>query len=336
MQPLLIIRCDRAGIFYLNGVFCGEANGAQGFPLRGDARAYVEYSALDGQAFPVAIALDFEQGRLTATLPNTAYAVVWPDNVIELEIRPISLPLTSDATEIVAAIPFADGELTHRRAQGEDTLCWRDEPLCALPQGMRDIQTRIFAQGVLLWGEHAEGACAICIAQQGDVPVLRGQIRAQRVSVEREDALIAVEAGDDIVGHADSVTYRFGAEGLSRIGRAPGWVNGAPRWPRTAEDTLCAYLQALCMGLNDEAARYLTPEASRDTAGHPLPAFDTVVALPRLPLGAPPDCPLAQGILHVRQRNLGFVRAVCAHAVPSQHAQGSWLLDRVRWDTSQA
>ncbi len=336
MQPLLVIRCDRAGIVYLNGVFCGEANGAQGFPLRGDACAYVEYSALDGQALPVAIALTFDQGRLTTPLPPTAYAVVWPDNVIELEIRPISLPIAPDSAQTKQSIPCGDGELTHRCAHGEDTLCWRGEPLCELPQGMRDIQSQAFAQGMLVWGKHADGACAVCIALHGDAPVARGQLRAQSLSVESGDTLIAIEARDDIVGHADSVSYRFNADGFSQVGRRPGWAQGAPRWPRTADDTLCAYLQALRMGLADEATRYLTPEAAAMLTAAPLPVFDAVVSLPHPLLAAPPDCPLAQGILHVRQPNLGVVRAVCAHAVPSQHAQGSWLLDRVQWEASRS
>lgn len=332
MQPMLIVQSEQPGLLYLNGAFCGELAEPLAFPVRADSRVFLELRPLGEFSFPVALALNFQDGTLQPPLPAIAYAVQWPDHITELELRPLRLPNAPPPESEIAALPFAGGTLRHRRLDGEDTLDWTGTPVCTLPEGAHGLRLQNGPQpGLhLLWGECDAGDCALLLSEEQGTPVAQGRVVARQITAEPDGTLRALETVRDSVGHARTVLYQPGRDGLTELNRQPAWEEGGPRWPRTPEETLRAYLEALQLGLTEEASRYLTAPAAAKILTPPV--VNAVVPLPRPLLQAPEGCPLALGALRLEAPNLGRVRAVCAHAIPGQHAQGAYQLDQVVWE----
>ncbi len=328
--PVLIVQCAQPGLLYVNGAFCGELSEPQMLPVRPEGRVYVEFRALEGPAFPLAVALELREGRLVGAPPSSAYAVQWPDRVIELELRPVLLPKAPAPREPMATLPLGAVALHHQRLGGEEAICAGDTPLFGVPAGTHGLRLQSAPEGALLLGEHPGGASAWLI-DTGDaaMPVLADQAHAQQIALEGDGTLRALSYAHDAVGHAHLTIYRPQQRRLERLSRQHAWMPGAPHWPQTGQETLRAYLDALRVGAAEEAAAYLTPSAAGALASAPLPAFHSVVALQRPLLAPPADHPLALGLLEALAPNLGTVRAVCARAVAQQHAQGRYLLEAV-------
>jgi len=330
--PVLIVQCAQPGLLYVNGWFCGELTEPLMLPVRPEGRAYLEFRPLTGQAFPLAAALEFSGGMLLPPLPAPVYAVQWPDRVIELELRPTPLPEAGAPREPLSSLTLGKARLFHRRLGHEEAICTRHEPLFAVPSGTRDLRALpLPAGGALLLGEHPGGASA-WLLDTGDPerPALAGHVRAQRLALaEKDGTLRALCHVNDAVGHAHLTVYRPQGGRLAAQSREHAWAPGAPRWPQTEAETLRAYLEALRIGAEKEAIAYLTPAAADPPAAAALSDFHAVVELPRPLLAPPPGHPLALGLLEARGVNFGVVHAVCARAVPAEHAQGRFLLESV-------
>lgn len=329
MLPVLIIQCAQSGLLYINGAFCGELTTPQMFPVRPDGRVYVEFRPLAGPAFPLAVALDVAGGQLQPTLPKSAYAVQWPDSLIELELRPMLLPSAPSARTVLGTLQAGNAQLTHQRSGDDEFLCLNDMPLLDMPSGTRGLRAQSLPGGTLVLGTHDDGECAWLLTGIDNALTLADQVQAQQITLEADGTLRALKSNRDVVGHAQMVTYRPGNLRLEVLHTQSTWTSGTPNWPQTPQDTLSAYLQAISLGALDEASAYLTPSAQQTLAAEPLPSFDAVVPLPRPLVSAPPDRPLAMGLLEKQTGNQARVRAVCARAVSTQHTQGSFLLEHV-------
>lgn len=329
MLPVLIIQCAQSGLLYINGAFCGELTTPQMFPLRPDGRVYVEFRPLAGPAFPLAVALDVAGGQLQPTLPKSAYAVQWPDALIELELRPMLLPRAPSARTVLGTLQVGNAQLTHQRSGEDEFLCFNDLPLLDMPSGMRGLRAQNLPGSTLILGAHDGGECAWLLTGSDNALTLADQVHAQQITLEADGTLRALKSNRDVVGHAQMVTYRPGNLRLEVLHTQNMWASGTPNWPQTAQDTFIAYLQALRSGAQDEAAAYLTPAAQQALSAAPLPNFDAAVPLPRPLVAPPPDRPLAMGLLEKQTTNQARVRAVCARAISAQHAQGSFLLEQV-------
>jgi len=329
--PMLMVQCAQPGLLYVNGWFCGELTEPYMLPVRPDGRVYVEFRALTGQAFPLAAALAFSNGLLSPPLPATVYAVQWPDRVTGLELRPVPVPGADAPREPLSSVTLGKVRLFHQRIGGEEAICTRGEPLFAVPAGTHGLRALLLPEGgALLLGEHPGGASAWLLdTEDPERPALADRIQGQRLALEEGGVLRALSHADDAAGHAHLTVYRPQDGRLAAQSREHAWMPGAPRWPQTGPESLRAYLDALRVGADREAAAYLAPGAADLLADAPLPAFHAVVELPR-PLLAPPEGhPLALGLLEAQGSNLGVVRAVCARAVPKEHAQGKFLLESV-------
>ena len=89
MRRILYIECGCEGLLTVNGQFCGPLeSGGQAFPMGDYAQAYIQFTAYDPRVRPLAAVLELRDGRISRLEPQEhCYALVWPDGVIQLELR---------------------------------------------------------------------------------------------------------------------------------------------------------------------------------------------------------------------------------------------------------
>jgi len=85
MHPVLMVQSP-PGLLYVNGRFCGEAEGSC-LPLARDGAAYVEYRPIGSTLEAVTLKLALKRGVLDEGLPEGVYAVQWPNGLIEVELH---------------------------------------------------------------------------------------------------------------------------------------------------------------------------------------------------------------------------------------------------------
>lgn len=88
MHQILLIESGAQGILCVNGQFCGPAEReGQAFPMGRNAEIYIQLFPF-GEAAPLTVMLHMRDGQLVRLEPQeNAYALVWPDGVVELELR---------------------------------------------------------------------------------------------------------------------------------------------------------------------------------------------------------------------------------------------------------
>ena len=106
MRCMLCIQCAIRGLLTINGQFCGPVDGdGQTFPTARDAEIFIEYMPLTENAKPMALELVLEQGKVSRIEPAPhGYALIWPDGLIQLELRP-EAPDMPEAGETEQAAP---------------------------------------------------------------------------------------------------------------------------------------------------------------------------------------------------------------------------------------
>lgn len=100
MHQMLLIESAVQGVLFINGQFCGpmETEG-QAFPLGNNAEIYIQLFPF-GEAAPLTVQLHMRGGRLARLEPKeSAYALVWPDGIVQLELRMREQPETAPAEE---------------------------------------------------------------------------------------------------------------------------------------------------------------------------------------------------------------------------------------------
>lgn len=88
MRKTLLIESAGDGVLYVNGQFCGpmEREG-QAFPCGENEEVYIQLFPF-GEQTPLAAKLLLRGGRVAALVPqDNCYALLWPDGIIQLELR---------------------------------------------------------------------------------------------------------------------------------------------------------------------------------------------------------------------------------------------------------
>lgn len=116
MRHMLYIESRAPGVLVVNGQFCGPLDGGgQAFPMSRDAEVYVQLFPFSRSAPPLTAALVMESGRLARLEPQeAAFALLWPDGVVQLELAPDAPPSTQAPEQETAA---ADVLLRYLRAR---------------------------------------------------------------------------------------------------------------------------------------------------------------------------------------------------------------------------
>ena len=90
MHQVLYIESRTPGLLTINGFFCGpiEEDG-QAFPVGKNVEIYIQYFPFARSAQPLTVAMRMEDGQIARLEPQeAAYALLWPDGIIQLELTP--------------------------------------------------------------------------------------------------------------------------------------------------------------------------------------------------------------------------------------------------------
>jgi len=90
MNRVLYIESRVPGVVHINGFFCGPLEGdAQAYPLGRNAEIYIQFFPFARGAQTLTVAMRVEAGQITRLDPqDAAYALLWPDGIIQLELTP--------------------------------------------------------------------------------------------------------------------------------------------------------------------------------------------------------------------------------------------------------
>lgn len=101
----LLIESAVRGLLMVNGQFCGPVD-AQGqtFPAGKDAEIYIQFFPLTEDVRALTVEMILEKGKIIKLEPQSrGYALVWPDDIIELELHPDGAP-QNEETEAVSGV----------------------------------------------------------------------------------------------------------------------------------------------------------------------------------------------------------------------------------------
>ena len=90
MHGIVLMESAARGLLQVNGQFCGPVDAqGQAFPTGRDAEIYIQLTPLDEAVRPLTAELLLRGGQIERLEPVArCYALVWPDGVIQLELRP--------------------------------------------------------------------------------------------------------------------------------------------------------------------------------------------------------------------------------------------------------
>lgn len=317
MQPTIICTAAEAGVIYINGRFAGEASRARPLlaPVGPAGAVYLEYRPLSGEG-SLARKLVFSGGApLAEGLAEAAglYCVAWPGGALEVEF---ARPRPEVEAFLLEGMPC---ELR----RGEETALLLDGVPVALPEGAERPRLARLNGAAALLGEIAGGGQYLA-ALAGDLSRQTGLLAAQRIDpVDGGLVSVVVDLGDT-VGHGLLEQWVVDGSGLSRASVQSVWAGGAPRWPRTAEDTMIAAVEAALAGQDAEAAGYLSPALARDA---PLASIGEACDLCAPMKYGLPDARPCVALLSAVNDHLAVARPLYYRAEPVSHAQGAWQVE---------
>lgn len=89
MCRVLRIESAESGLLYVNGQFCGPLDReGQAFPAGEQAEIFIQLFPFGASRAPLSVRLDLEADGIARLEPkDCAYALLWPDGIIQLELR---------------------------------------------------------------------------------------------------------------------------------------------------------------------------------------------------------------------------------------------------------
>ena len=323
MQPTLILRAPQPGLIYINGRFAGEAGPDDPLirPVQPRGAVYLEYHPLTPGHPSMARKLVFSGGE---PMPRSAEEaegidiVLWPGGEVEVELTP-QLPRREVRRFQSAGRSFAlepDGRVT---CDG-----WA---LATLPPGAEIPEYRSLPGGAAFIG-NCEGGRYL-LTSDPEFRIQTGLLRAQRIDIGADGLIRAVSGQADLVGHGTIEIWRLTPEGLALVSSDSAWADGAPRWPKTAADTVRAAVEAALAGLDGEAEGYLTA-ALRERS--PLAGIRERCDLCVEMRYAPPDPRPCVGLLTLMGENLARVRPLYYRASPTGSLQGPYQIEELEFE----
>ena len=316
MQPMIVVTSPVPGMLYINGRFAGEASRARPViaPVSPWGALYLEFRPLESGTEALARKCVFSGGRLLAESLADApglYCVLWPGGVAEIELSP----------EPGAPLPVRVGERVALMKRGEGAFLEMDGMRAALPEDAEPPRLETMRGVHVLRGARSGGGEYLA-RLPGENPA--DVIVAQRIEYDGRDLLTCVLAEDDLVGHARLEQWLIEASGFTRVSSEPLWAHGAPRWPRTPEQTLQAAVEAALGGYAAEANGYFAAPLAQES---PLAAIGGACDLCAPMKYAPPDARPAVGLLRLENARCAAVRPLYFRATPGGGVQGPWQIE---------
>jgi hypothetical protein len=193
----------------------------------------------------------------------------------------------------------------------------------AVPEGAQLPDVHARPGGISLSGALAGGGRYAMALSEGGERLLLSE--SGREASWQGGALRVVQDLHDTVGHARLRLWAPTEGDYAVTEEELLWSEGAPNWPSSPVETTLAAIEAMQLGLIDEAAGYLSPEAdvrTRQTL-RDLAEWDGCVPLKR----ALADGRSAVGATRAVSQNLTAVTPVYFSCSPGGGAQGYWRVD---------
>lgn len=319
MQPTLVLSATYPGILYLNGHFAGEISAETPLmrPVGSRGAIYLDYRPLSNACRSLARKLVFSGGtpmRDSVEAAENLNVILWPGGAAEIEIAPVPTDPIRQQFQLAGHHFAMDSESLLLSCDGRR--------IGMLPEGAEIPELHTVPVGVALIGRCSGGKYLLTL--DSACRNQTGFLRAGQLDVESDGRIRAVVSPMDLVGHATLETWKLTQEGLTLISSEPAWANGAPRWPKTPEETMRAAVEAALAGLDAEAERYLSP-ALRSRM--PLAGIQEKCDLCVEMKYAPPSARPCVGLLRLEGENLGRVSPLYFRAVPSGGLQGPYLIE---------
>ena len=319
MQPTLVLSAPHPGVVYIDGRFAGEISGDRPLlrPVGSQGPVYLEYRPLSNDCRAMARRLVFSGGEPMAESAGAAEnlnIILWPGNVVEIEFSP-RREREGDARTRLAGHSFLLEEADMR-------LYCDGRFLATLPEGAQLPEYRAAEGGAMLTGRWEGGF--YLLATDGEFQRQTGFLRARNLEFEADGRIRVVATPPDLVGHATLEIWRLTPEGLMLVSSEPAWAHGAPRWPRTPEETARAAVEAAILGLDAEAEGYLAPALrARAPLRNLRERCDLCVEMKY----APPQARPCVGLLTLEGEALARVRPLYFRAAPSGGPQGPYQIE---------
>lgn len=321
MQPTLVLSSTYPGILYINGAFAGEVSAEAPLmrPVGSRGAVYLDYRPLTNACRPLARKLVFSGGapmQESCEDAENLNLVLWPGGAVEIEIAPASADPLRQQFQLAGHHFTLDGESLLLSCDGRR--------IGTLPEGAEIPELHPMSSGTALIGRCSGGKYLLTLdsACQGQT----GFLRAGQLDMESDGRIRAVVSPTDLVGHATLETWKLTPEGLMLISSEPAWANGAPRWPKTPEETARAAVEAALAGLDAEAECYLSPALrSRMPLTDIREKCDLCVEMKY----APPSARPCVGLLRLEGSRMGRVSPLYFRAVPSGGPQSPFLIDEM-------
>lgn len=324
MQPTLVLSAPHPGILYINGHFAGELSQERPLlrPAGVQGPVYLDYRPLSNACRAMARRLVFSGGTPMAESAQEAEnlnIVIWPGNVCEIEFEPAVLSSGVQHFQISGRSFSLDMDSLRLSCDGQ--------AFCILPEGAQIPVFHRLQNGCALTGRCAAGHYLLTTDE--NLNRQTGFLRAQQLEIESDERIRAVSSPYDLVGHATLEIWRLTPEGLMMLSSEPAWAHGAPRWPKTPEETARAAVEAALAGLDSEADGYLSPALR---ARYPFTGIRDRCDLCVPMRYAPPDPRPCVGLLRLDGDRLARVRPLYFHAIASGHSQGQYQIDALEWE----
>ena len=311
MQPTAVITSPVTGLVYINGRLAGETAPESPIitPITPNGVIYLELIPFGRIFRSCAYRIPMLHGfPVTVGIDSALKLMLYPNGITEISVRPPKA-FTADSEFTVT-----DG-IAVTLQHGEASLLRIGNCAVALPEGASLPDSHMTVSGnELYFGDIPHGRYLAVFGKENMSP--DSSLTADSISI-KETTIRTETALNDTAGHIRTDTYKTGADGLSLISSQISLP--ASEYPDTAEKAALAVMEALLLGLPDEARMYTEGDVTAVTKG-------TEAVIP-LKYAIPSHLP-AIGSVHRLSENCASVEALYYSAQLSE--EGKWKITGFR------
>jgi len=265
--PVLVIKSPVAGLLTVNGHAACEVDGAASLPVGNTGDIFLLFTPY-GDYLPVAMRLTFQSGELV--MRDYPFPVtVWPDSVAEVELtpKPVGSAMPGRVSDelksmgMLATLIRQDGFILLIEDEETDALLFR----LSMPQASTGSLRELNILGQTVIGalmDEGKGQRLLLFGRDGDRIRLLVDTSGDSIRFEDEAASIRTtrSLGDE-AGHGEVRVYQRREDGGYEIASHEYMLeHGSPDTEKTPAGYARAMLEALALGLSDEAQTYISPE----------------------------------------------------------------------------
>lgn len=249
MQPTLVVTSPAEGLVHINGRLAGETGPETPliFPVTPNGTIYLEFMPFGRRFRPAAHRLTAKSGSID-TYGDTYHLVSWPGGVTEISLKPLTAMPAESEFSVIDGLPAA-------MLRGEASLLRIGRSSIALPDGASLPDNHTSANGAELYMGKA-GSMQYIAAFASDSLTPLGAVTGDTVTYS-DDNITSASDLNDAAGHVRIDTYSLSHASLEHTSTAYTFGEKGRARPADAEKTAIAAIEALLLGLTEEAAEYL-------------------------------------------------------------------------------